>query len=184
MNKQAFMQELEYRLRHLTDDDRLDALEYYSEYIDDLNLPPEGDVCVHLGTPKEVARQIIAQTTERKIEEQQEKKTTKGFGSIVWLAIAAVIIFLAFIIVIGSVVFSFGVAGVACIAAGIATFVIGLVSPGFAQKLIVMGSGLFICGLGIMFMLLTSLLAKLMVKMISGIIRKMARRHAMKKMNQ
>ena len=33
-------------------------------------------------------------------------------------------------------------------------------------------------------MLLTSLLAKLMVKMISGIIRKMARRHAMKKMNQ
>ena len=74
MNKQAFMQELEYRLRHLTDDDRLDALEYYSEYIDDLNLPPEGDVCVHLGTPKEVARQIIAQTTERKIEEQQEKK--------------------------------------------------------------------------------------------------------------
>ena len=35
MNKQAFMQELEYRLRHLTDDDRLDALEYYSEYIKD-----------------------------------------------------------------------------------------------------------------------------------------------------
>ena len=198
MNKQAFMQELEYRLRHLTDDDRLDALEYYSEYIDDLNLPPEGDVCVHLGTPKEVARQIIAQTTERKIEEQQEKKTTKGFGSIVWLAIlgifaspiaiplaiAAVIIFLSFIIVIGSVVFAFGVAGVACIVSGLATSVIGLVSPGFAQKLIVMGSGLFICGLGIMFMLLTSLLAKLMVKIISGIIRKMARRHAMKKMNQ
>ena len=198
MNKQAFMQELEYRLRHLTDEDKLDALEYYSEYIDDLNLPPEGDVCVHLGTPKEVARQIIAQTTERKIEEQQEKKTTKGFGSIVWLAIlgifaspivlplaiAAVIIFLSFIITIGSIVLAFGVAGAACIFAGALVAIIGIFTPVLAQKFIAIGSGLFTCGLGIMFLLFTSLLAKLMVKMISGIIRKMAARHARKKMNQ
>ena len=198
MNKQAFMQELEYRLRHLTDEDKLDALEYYSEYIDDLNLPPEDDVCVHLGTPKEVARQIIAQTTERKIEEQQEKKTTKGFGSIVWLAIlgifaspivlplaiAAVIIFISFIITIGSIVFAFGVAGVACVAAGLLVTIVGIITPVWAQKFIAIGGGLFTCGLGIMFILLTSLLAKLMVKMISGIIRKMAARHARKKMNQ
>ena len=198
MNKQAFMQELEYRLRHLTDEDKFDALEYYSEYIDDLNLPPEGDVCVHLGTPKEVARQIIAQTTERKIEEQQEKKTTKGFGSIVWLAIlgifaspivlplaiAAVIIFLSFIITIGSIVLAFGVAGAACIFAGALVAIIGIFTPVLAQKFIAIGSGLFTCGLGIMFLLFTSLLAKLMVKMISGIIRKMAARHARKKMNQ
>ena len=198
MNKQAFMQELENRLRHLTDEDKLDALEYYSEYIDDLNLPPEGDVCVYLGTPKEVARQIIAQTTERKIEEQQEKKTTKGFGSIIWLAIlgifaspivlplaiAAVVIFISFIITIGSIVFAFGVAGAACAAAGALVAIIGIVTPGFAQKFIAIGSGLFTCGLGIMFLLFTSVLAKLMVKMVSGIIKKMAARHARKKMNQ
>ena len=196
MNKQAFMQELEYRLRHLTDEDRLDALEYYSEYIDDLNLPPEGDVCVHLGTPKEVARQIIAQTTERKIEEQQEKKTTKGFGSIVWLAIlgifaspiaiplafAAVVIFISFIITIGSIVFAFGVSGVACVIAGLLLTIAGFLTPGFGQKFVAIGAGLFVTGLGIMFLLLTSVLAKLMVKMISGIIRKMASRHSKKKM--
>ena len=191
----AFMQELEYRLRHLTDDDKIDALEYYSEYIDDLNLPPEGDVCAHLGTPKEVARQIIAQTTERKVEEQQEKKTTKGFGSVVWLAIlgifaspiafplaiAAVVIIIAFLIVIGSIVFSFGVSGVACILSGAILAVLSFTAAGIAQKFIALGCGLFICGLGIMFLLGTRLLAKLMVRIISGIIGKIASKHSRKK---
>ncbi|MBR4343624.1 MAG: DUF1700 domain-containing protein [Lachnospiraceae bacterium] len=195
MDKQAFMQELENRLRHLTEDDKIDALEYYSEYIDDLNLPPEGDVCAHLGTPKEVARQIIAQTTERKAEEQQEKKTTKGFGSVVWLAIlgifaspialplaiVAVVLIIAFLIVIGSIIFSFAVAGIACVLAGAFTAVISFFAPGIAQKLIVMGCGLFVCGLGIMFLLGTRALSKLLVKMISGIIRKAAAKHSKKK---
>lgn len=198
MDKQAFMQELEYRLRHLTDEDKFDALEYYSEYIDDLNLPLGSDVCIHLGTPKEVARQIIAQTTERKIEEQQEKKTTKGFGSIIWLAIlgifaspialplaiVAVVIFFSLVVTLGSIVFAFGVSGVACIISGIATCIATFFAAGFAQKFIVLGCGLFVTGLGIMFLLLTSLLAKLVVKIISGIIKKIASRRSRKKQQQ
>ncbi len=197
MDKQAFMQELEYRLRHLTDEDKLDALEYYSEYIDDLNLGPQGDVCVHLGTPKEVARQIIAQTTERKIEEQQEKKTTKGFGSILWLAIlgifaspiafplalAAVILVIAFIIVLGSIVFSFGAAGVACVISGIATTAGTIITEGIEQKFLIIGGGLVVTGLGILFLLLTAALAKLVVKFVSGIIRGIASKHSGRKQN-
>ena len=195
MNKQTFMQELEYRLRHLTDEDKFDALEYYSEYIDDLNLPPDSDVCVHLGTPKEVARQIIAQTTERKIEEQQEKKTTKGFGSVVWLAIlgifaspialplafAAVVIFFSLLVTLGSIVFAFGVSGVACIASGLVLCVASIFTISWPQKMIMMGGGLFVIGLGIMFILGTIALAKLMVKIISGIIKKAASRHSRRK---
>jgi uncharacterized membrane protein len=145
-----------------------------------------------------VARQIIAQTTERKIEEQQEKKTTKGFGSIVWLAIlgifaspiaiplafAAVVIFISFIITIGSIVFAFGVSGVACVIAGLLLTIAGFLTPSFGQKFVAIGAGLFVIGLGIMFLLLTSVLAKLMVKMISGIIRKMASRHSKRKMSR
>ena len=197
MDKQAFMQELEYRLRHLTDEDKLDALEYYSEYIDDLNLGPQGDVCVHLGTPKEVARQSIAQTTERKIEEQQEKKTTKGFGSILWLAIlgifaspiafplalAAVILVIAFIIVLGSIVFSFGAAGVACVISGIATTAGTIITEGIEQKFLIIGGGLVVTGLGILFLLLTAALAKLVVKFVSGIIRGIASKHSGRKQN-
>ena len=188
------MQELEYRLRHLTEEDRLDALEYYSEYIDDLNLPVGGDVCVHLGTPKEVACQIIAQTTERKVEEQQEKKTTKGFGSIVWLAILgifaspialplaiiAVVLFFSLIVTLGSIVFAFGVSGFACVVSGVAIVAVSFFTAGFAQKLLVLGFGLVTLSLGIMFFLLTKLLAKLMVKMISGIIRSIASKRVRK----
>ena len=195
MDKQAFMQELEYRLRHLTDEDKLDALEYYSEYIDDLNLAPGSDLCVHLGTPKEVARQIIAQTTERRIDEQQEKKTTKGFGSILWLAIlgifaspiafplaiAAVAIFISVVITLGSIVFAFGVSGVACVISG-NLFAISAIFTGiFAQKLLIIGCGLFVCGLGIMFLILTAKLAKLIVKIFSAIIRKIAAKHSQRK---
>ena len=195
MDKQAFMGELEYRLRHLTDDDKLDALEYYSEYIDDLNLGPEGDVCVHLGTPKEVARQIIAQTTEKKIEEQEEKKTTKGFGSIVWLAILgifaspialplaiiALVLFISFIITLGSIVFSFGAAGLGCVAGGLGFCFASFFATSIAQRFIALGVGMFTIGLGIIFFIVTKGLAKLMVKIISGIIRKIASKHAMRK---
>ena len=198
MDKQAFMKELDYRLRHLTDDDKLDALEYYSEYIEDLNLPPDDDVCLHLGTPKEVARQIIAQTTERKAEEQQEKKTTKGFGSVVWLAIlgifaspialplaiVAVVLIISFLIIIGSIVFAFGVSGIACTLAGAAFSVLAFTAAGIAQKFVALGLGLFVCGLGILFLLGTAKLAKLTVNIISGIIRKIASRHSGRKLQE
>ena len=192
MDKQAFMQELEYRLRHLTDEDKFDALEYYSEYIEDLNLPPEGDVCAHLGTPKEVARQIIAQTTERRVDEMHEKETTKGFGSVVWLAvlgifaspialpfaIVAVVLVFSFLITIGSIIFAFGVSGVACVLSGVMAAFLSITVSGIAQKFILIGAGLLVVGLGILFLILTKLMAKLMVKIVSGIIRKIASKHS------
>ena len=186
MNKQTFLQELDYRLRHMPDEDKFDAIEYYSEYIDDLNLPPECDICVHLGSPKEVARQIIADTTEKKIDEQQEKKTTKGFGSILWLvilgifaspialplAIAAIAIIFAGVVTIGSIIFAFGVSGFACVISGVFVSIVSITATGIAQKFIVLGCGLFVIGLGIMFLLGTAALARTLVSLISSIIKK------------
>ncbi|MBR4781882.1 MAG: DUF1700 domain-containing protein [Lachnospiraceae bacterium] len=188
MDKQTFLQELDYRLRHMPEEDKLDAIEYYSEYIDDLNLPPECDVCVHLGSPKEVARQIIADTTERKIDEQQEKKTTKGFGSIIWLAIlgicaspialplaiAAIAIIFAGLITIGSVVFAFGVSGIACVISGVAMFFTGFFTGelGLSQTFVNFGEGLVVLGLGILLTILTVILARCFVSIISSIIKK------------
>ncbi|MBR3580915.1 MAG: DUF1700 domain-containing protein [Lachnospiraceae bacterium] len=186
MDKQTFLQELDYRLRHMPEEDKLDAIEYYSEYIDDLNLPPDSDICIHLGSPKEVARQIIADTTERKIDEQQEKQTTKGFGKILWLtilgifaspialplAIAAIAIIFAGLITVGSVVFAFGVSGIACIISGAAVSVASFTAAGIGSKLAILGSGLFVIGLGIMFVLLTAAMARGIVSLISSIIKK------------
>lgn len=186
MDKQTFLQELDYRLRHMSEEDKLDAIEYYSEYIDDLNLPPDSDICIHLGSPKEVARQIIADTTEKKIDEQQEKNTTKGFGSILWLvilgifaspialplAIAAIALIFAGVVTIGSIIFAFGVSGFACVISGILITIVSLTAAGLAQKFIVLGCGLFVIGLGIMFLLGTAALARALVSLISSIIKK------------
>ena len=186
MDKQTFLQELDYRLRHMPEEDKLDAIEYYSEYIDDLNLPPDSDICIHLGSPKEVARQIIADTTEKKIDEQQEKNTTKGFGSILWLvilgifaspialplAIAAIALIFAGVVTIGSIIFAFGVSGFACVISGILITIVSLTAAGLAQKFIVLGCGLFVIGLGIMFLLGTVALARALVSLISSIIKK------------
>ena len=186
MDKQTFLQELDYRLRHMPEEDKLDAIEYYSEDIDDLNLPPDSDICIHLGSPKEVARQIIADTTEKKIDEQQEKNTTKGFGSILWLvilgifaspialplAIAAIVLIFAGVVTIGSIIFAFGVSGFACVISGILITIVSLTAAGLAQKFIVLGCGLFVIGLGIMFLLGTAALARALVSLISSIIKK------------
>ena len=186
MDKQTFLQELDYRLRHMPEEDKLDAIEYYSEYIDDLNLPPDSDICIHLGSPKEVARQIIADTTEKKIDEQQEKNTTKGFGSILWLvilgifaspialplAIAAIALIFAGVVTIGSIIFAFGVSGFACVISGILITIVSLTAAGLAQKFIVLGCGLFVIGLGIMFLLGTAALSRALVSLISSIIKK------------
>ena len=48
----------------------------------------------------------------------------------------------------------------------------------------IIGGGLFVIGLGIMFILLTIALAKLVVKIVSGIIKKIASKHSQRKMRK
>ncbi|MCQ2497307.1 MAG: DUF1700 domain-containing protein [Lachnospiraceae bacterium] len=185
MDKMAFMQELEYRLRHLTDEDKYDALEYYSEYIDDLNLMPGEDVCSRIGTPKEVAQIIIDQTTERRIDEQQEKNTTKGSAKILWLSIlgifaspialpiAILLIVLLFvgIIVAGSILISFYCTGGSLIAAGGFSIIAGFSAGSLANRLVVIGAGIILIGLGLMAIVGTVKLTQLLVRGISAAVK-------------
>lgn len=198
MDKQTFLQELDYRLRHMPEEDKLDAIEYYSEYIDDLNLPPDSDICIHLGSPKEVARQIIADTTERRIDEQQEKQTTKGFGKIIWLtilgifaspvalplAIAAIAIIFAGLITVGSVVFAFGVSGIACVISGVAMFFTGFFTDSLGQSFVNFGEGLVVLGLGILLVILTAVLARCIVSFISSVIKKRLAKNKARKVQE
>ena len=185
MDKMAFMQELEYRLRHLTDEDKYDALEYYSEYIDDLNLAPGEDVCAHIGSPRDVAQLIIDQTTERRIDEQQEKNTTKGSAKILWLSIlgifaspialpiAILLIVLLFvgIIVAGSILISFYCTGGSLIAAGGFSIIAGFSAGSLANRLVVIGAGIILIGLGLMAIIGTVKLTQLLVRGISAAVK-------------
>ena len=194
MNKQEYMQQLEHYLRHLNDEDRLDALEYYSEYIDDLGLDPGDDVCARIGTPREVSRQIIAQTTERKIDEQNTKRTAKGSGSIIWLiilgifaspialplAIALVVILIAFLIIVGSVLFALFVSGAAMIISGVAACVMSFFSGSVSGVFFTAGCGLFVLGAGILIMIGAIKLAGLTGRCLSAIVKNFLRKRAAK----
>ena len=195
MNKQQFMQELENCLRHLPADDRSDALEYYSEYIDDLGLLDSDDVCSRLGTPKDVARTIIAQTTERRLAEQTEKKTVRGSGSIIWLvilgifaspialpiAISIAVIIIALLITVGSVLLSFFIAGAAMVFAGIFCALFSFFTGTVAQVFVCIGAGLFITGLGLLIVMGTVALTRLIARGISSLLSKrLSRKNAMK----
>ncbi|MCR5685095.1 MAG: DUF1700 domain-containing protein [Lachnospiraceae bacterium] len=195
MNKQQFMQELAGCLRHLPADDRADALEYYSEYIDDLGLSDSDDVCARLGAPKDVARIIIAQTTEKKLAEQTEKKTVRGSGSIIWLvilgifaspialpiAIALAVIIFALVISVGSILLSFFVAGAAMVFAGVVMALFSFLSGSVAQVFVCIGAGLFIIGLGLLIVMGTIALTKLVIRGFSGIINRSLAKKAAKK---
>ncbi len=195
MNKQQFMQELENCLRHLPAEDRSDALEYYSEYIDDLGLSESDDVCARLGAPKDVARTIIAQTTEKKLAEQTEKKTVRGSGSIIWLvilgifaspialplAIGLAVIIFALVITIGSVMLSFFVAGAAMVFAGIVCALFSFFTGTVAQVFVCIGAGLFITGLGLLIVMGTIALTRLIIRGLSSLLNKrLSKKKAMK----
>ena len=195
MNKQTYMQELGQYLRHLSEEDRQDALEYYSEYIDELNLEPEEDICAKIGDPRDVSRHIIAQTTERKIAEQKEKNTAKGSGSILWLiilgifaspialplAIALVVIIISLVITVGSVLLAFFVSGAAMIVAGIGICVMSFFSGSVGQVFFAIGAGLFVLGLGILILIGTLKLTGLIVRGVSSSVKKRIARKAAKK---
>ncbi len=63
MNRILFMQELERLLVDISEEDKVDALQYYNDYFDDAGVENEGQVIKELGTPQDIARSI----TDREI---------------------------------------------------------------------------------------------------------------------
>ncbi len=123
MNKAAFMKELERRLKHIPKDDREDALRYYDEYIDEMNLPPDADICTRLGDPKDVARDIINNCTKKHMDAKGLKEKAKTLWLIVLslfvspLALPlALVIALVILIAVGVVIFAILAAAVLIVA--------------------------------------------------------------------
>lgn len=88
MTKSEFLKELEKKLKHVPKEDREDALRYYSEYIDEMNLPREADVRARLGDPKEVARDIINNCTRKHMDGKGVKEKAKSL----WLIILSLFV--------------------------------------------------------------------------------------------
>lgn len=164
MNKTEFLTELDKRLRFIPADDRQDAIEYYDEYIMDMGIQEGEDVVAKLGTPKDVAKDIIEQCTQKHIVEYEEKKTVKSKATVIWLTIlgilslpvslpigfailvvAVTLIFTAIVVIVSLII-----SMLSFVAGGLSAVFAGLFAPGIAQKLFSIGTGLVMTGLGIL----------------------------------
>lgn len=89
MNREQFMQELAHQLRRLPREDREAALDYYENYLDDAGPEQESAVLAALGTPKEVAAQIIQEAAEKAIDTSSEGRKRGPFTT-VWMVILGI----------------------------------------------------------------------------------------------
>ncbi len=168
MNKETFLKELEKRLRYIPAEDRADAIEYYEGYIQDMELAGDEDVVSKLGTPKEVAKIILDECTNKHIDRANEQKTVKSRATVAWLSVLGILslpLSLPLAIGVIAVVLALAVAGLAVVISliaaavgiavgGVASIFWGFFVPGIGQKLFTIGTGLVLTGGAVLICLL------------------------------
>ncbi len=92
MDKDEFLEELEYKLRGLPEEDYRRAMSFYRERLTDKHFPKGEDVTRLVGTPDEAAREVLNKTYEKPVKVPKEKRKS-GCGG-VFMAIILVIILL------------------------------------------------------------------------------------------
>lgn len=165
MNKETFLRALAAELRRLPKEEYDRAMAYYVEYFEEAGSENEADVIADLGTPKEVAAELIADTAMKRMADP-EKIVKRPFSSI-WTVILAifaapialplafslvlVVVFmmLAMLMLVAAVLLT----EVALGATGFISVIIGFILL-FSQPatgIVNLGSGLLVIGLAILF---------------------------------
>lgn len=175
MNKTEFIRQLERKLKRLPKEDREDAIRYYEEYFEEMGADDTTDVSSTLGNPDEIAREIIATCTEKHMDAQKEQGSIKNNTMVIWmiilgicaspiavpLAFAAIICLFALLIVLFSLILAIACVALACIACSFVVFFATISAPGLAQKLICLGCGFLLMGIGLLLSIATIAFANL-----------------------
>jgi len=173
--KAEYLEQLSHKLRVLPASERQDALDYYDGYLSDAE--SEAAAIAQLGSPGEVAANILANYVSKTPSHEPGGRKSEARGMrtawVIILALFALPIGLPIIITLAvipfvlfisllSVIFSFGVTGVALIAGGLASLVAFpfVVLQDFGTALFFGGTGLVCIGLGIWFVNLTRILMR------------------------
>ena len=186
MNKKEFLNALTKKLKLLPKEDREDAISFYTEFLEDSGFNDTEDVTGKIGTPKQVASELIANCTKKHIDENEEKKSPKKTARIVWLAIisifslpitlplaiALLIIVLTLIIVLIVLFIAFAASAIAVAVAGVGLIIAGFFAPGIGQKLVCAGIGLITLAIGVLILFVTILIYVLLIRLFVSIIKK------------
>lgn len=162
MTKEEFLAQLRHKLRTMPKEDIQDAVDYYDSYITDAETD-EVNVIQHLGSPGEIAAQILADFAVS--PPAGHKTPPRGLG-IAWsiilaifalpiglpVALAIALTALALLVVLLSSLFAFFVSAAALIASGVfCVLVLPLVLiKSIPLAVTVLGQGLFGIGIGIL----------------------------------
>lgn len=173
MNREEFIQELEQRLKGLPKQDIENAISYYVEYLEDANISNDEDVTELFGSPAAIASEILADYAVN-----QPKTNSTNFKSI-WfvilaifaapiglpLAFAFIILLLVPVIIIGAFGFAFAFAALTLIGAGIFIIVLAffVLTQSMPTTVLLIGVGLLIIGIGLLFGLLVFHLTRLSI---------------------
>lgn len=180
MNKEQFLSAVETRLKGLPAGDIKKALDYYSELIDDRveDGMSEEEAVASLGSPDEVANQILMDMPIPKLV-GKKMKTRRSMSvleivlltisSPMWvpLLLAAIVVVIAFFIVLWSVIISFYAAVISVGAsafAGLVTFPVLLVQGYIGSSLFMLSTAFVCAGLAIFMFIGVNRLSWLLIK--------------------
>lgn len=201
MSKEEYLAQLEQNLRKLPEVERVEAMQYYREYLEEAGESAD-EVMEKLGSPKTVANDIIrecavktlavvGQGTDHSKSQENTQKKKNSTATNIWLivlgifaapiafplAVAVVSVLFALLISLGAVCFSVAVVDVCFFIAGIVSFVVGicLATASPITMLFFVGSGLFLVGFGIIAVILTVEIIKLLIKAITWLVSKIVK---------
>lgn len=190
MSREEYLRALSRELRRLPKDEYEKAMDYYVEYFEEAGPEKEQEIIKDLGSPKDVAAQIIMDAAMERMDKPQ--KSMKRGLSTVWMVVLAVCAApIALPLAIGILAMAGGVLVTAgalllcallveagAVAAGVVAVVGGIVllfsHP--LSALTVTGMGLFMIGISILGAFVICLLFRGMVHVIQALFRKIMRR--------
>lgn len=183
MNKEQFLAQLRYKLRRLPAEEVDNALLYYEEYFDEAGPANQDQVIAALGTPEQVASQIIGEFAIKQMD-QPQKNPRQGMHT-VWVVLLAIfasplalplsigvaVVLIALLIAALAFVLAITVAGVSMIAAGLFTAIIALplLAGETATALFFFGIGLLCAGIGGIFLFFAIWLLRISIRGIGRI---------------
>ena len=174
MNKKEFIADLEKRLKYISEEDRKDAIGYYSEYLCDMNLSDDEDVCKRIGKPKDIAAGILAECTEKMISEKKENKNGNAWRIVLLALIIAVSIpiLIPLVIAIFILMICFLAIASTFVVVGVFCMISAVLINGIAQKLVCLGTALILLALGILSFIGVYELGRLLVHLIVNLSKK------------
>lgn len=193
MDKRTFLKELRRHLEALPFEEREEAVSYYEEYLEEAGPTGEAEAIEKFGSPKELAQQILEErqgytqtSAPPPPQAPPQKEKSGGMSSttkiILLIVTAPITIPLAFSLLgalgslfIGfiSLVFGFGVAGIAMVGGGIFTLIsaFGLALTSTPTFVFFLGASFVVLGLGVLFFLLAWQIATWIPRLIARLCR-------------